>query len=244
MMLPTVESSLLYCAAVVFFAATAHGLTGFGSALIAMPLLLLRLDIRTAAPLVALLTLTVNLAFLFRFRGALDPRRALPLLGGAAAGVPPGILFLRRGNPRLLEIALGIVLTSYSLHALFIRRRIQPVGGRGGFFLGTLSGILGGAINTAGPPAVVYTASQPWSKEEIHVTLQLYFFLAGLMIAAGHYLSGLTTGAVFRQYALLLPALLPGCALGYALHTKVSQDLYRRLVYVLLAVLGVILLVR
>ncbi len=243
-MAPTVESSLLYSAAVVFFAATVHGLTGFGSALIAMPLLLLRLDIRTAAPLVALLTLTVNVAFLLRFRRALHPRGALPLLGGAAAGVPMGILFLRRGDPRLLEIALGTVLAAYSLHALFIRRRVQPVGSRGGLLLGTLSGFLGGAINTAGPPAVVYTASQPWSKEEVHVTLQFYFFLAGLMIAAGHYLSGLTTGGVFRQYTLLLPALLPGCALGYAFHTKVSQDLYRRLVYVLLAVLGATLLVR
>ena len=72
---PTAEASLLYCSAVVFFAATAHGLTGFGSALIAMPLLLLRLDIRTAAPLVALLTLTMNAAFIVRFREALDPRR-------------------------------------------------------------------------------------------------------------------------------------------------------------------------
>ena len=239
-----VEASLLYCSAVVFFAATAHGLTGFGSALIAMPLLLLRLDIGTAAPLVALLTLTVNVAFLFRFRAALDPGRIVHLLAGSVVGIPAGILFLRRGDPRLLEIVLGMILVAYALHALFGGRGVPKVRGRGAFLLGTVSGFLGGAINTAGPPAVVYAASQSWSKEEIHVTLQLYFILAGLIIAAGHFLSGLTTGAVIRQYTVLVPALLTGCDVGYALHTKVSQDLYRRLVYVLLAGLGILLLVR
>jgi len=93
-------------------------------------------------------------------------------------------------------------------------------------------------------PAVVYTASQPWTKEEVHVTLQFYFILAGALIASGHALSGLTTGQTVRSYVLLLPALVTGCAAGYALHRRVSQDLYRRLVYVLLLALGIMLLWR
>ena len=78
----------------------------------------------------------------------------------------------------------------------------------------------------------------------MHVTLQFYFILAGIMIASGHALSGLTTGQTVRSYVLLLPALVTGCAAGYALHRRVRRDLYRRLVHVLLLALGIMLLWR
>jgi uncharacterized membrane protein YfcA len=78
----------------------------------------------------------------------------------------------------------------------------------------------------------------------MHVTLQLYFLLAGVMIASGHAISGLTTGATLRMYGALLPACLAGCGAGYALHRRVSRDLYRRLVYLLLLALGILMLWR
>ena len=99
-------------------------------------------------------------------------------------------------------------------------------------------------MNVAGPPAVVYAASQEWPKEEVHVTLQFYFIVAGVMIAAGHALSGLTTPETLRWYGILLPPCLAGCGAGYALHRRVGGKLYRRLVYLLLFVLGILLLWR
>lgn len=94
-----------------------------------------------------------------------------------------------------------------------------------------------------GPPAVVYLSAQPWKKEEVHASLQLYFFLAGPMIVVFHLLSGLTTGLVIRWYVLLLPALVAGSAAGLALHRRVSGETYRKLVYLLLLVLGILILV-
>ncbi len=241
--MPDIYVTFLFASAVIFLAALTHGLTGFGSALVAMPLLVLLMDIRDVTPLVALLTLTINAIFLVGLRRALVAHRIMGLLGGAVLGVPPGILFLRYGNPRHLEIALGAVLILYALQAL-TGKTARAIGTRGALLLGVFSGFLGGVVNLAGPPAVVYTASQPWTKEEVHVTLQFYFILAGIMIASGHALSGLTTGQTVRSYVLLLPALVTGCAAGYALHRRVRRDLYRRLVHVLLLALGIMLLWR
>lgn len=241
--MPEIDATLLFASAVIFLAALTHGLTGFGSALVAMPLLVLVMDIRAATPLVALLTLTINAIFLVGLRRALVAHRIMGLMAGAVLGVPPGILFLRYGSPRLLEMALGAVLILYALLVL-TGKTARAIGGSGELLLGVLSGFLGGAVNVAGPPAVVFTASQPWTKEEVHVTLQFYFILTGAMIASGHALSGLTTGQTVRSYLLLLPALVTGCAAGYALHRRVSQALYRRLVYVLLLALGILLLWR
>lgn len=239
--MPPLDNSILLSVAVVFFAALTHGLAGFGAALVAMPLLLLFMDASSAAPLVALLTLTINAVFLASLRKSLVPGRIALLLTGAVAGIPLGVLFLRSGDPRLVEIGLGVVLIAYSMHAL-VAKTVKRVGRAGALILGLVSGLLGGAMNAAGPPAVVYAASQEWSKEEIHVTLQFYFILAGVMIAAGHALSGLTTFMTLRSYGILLPACLAGCGAGYALHRRVSRDLYRRAVYLLLLVLGILLL--
>jgi uncharacterized membrane protein YfcA len=236
---PTVLLSL----AVIFFASLTHGLAGFGAALVAMPLLALWMDIREATPLVALLTLTINAVFLAGLRKSLVAGRVYGLLAGAVAGVPLGIVFLRYGDPRLLEIVLGAILVLYALQALF-GKTAGRIGRGGALLLGAVSGFLGGAMNVAGPPAVVFAASQPWSKEEIHVSLQLYFIVAGVMITSGHAISGLTTAATLRMYGVLLPACLAGCGAGYALHRRVGRDLYRRLIYLLLLALGILMLWR
>ena len=64
------------------------------------------------------------------------------------------------------------------------------------------------------------------------------------MIVVFHLLLGLTTGPVVRWYLLLLPALVAGSAAGLALHRRVSGDVYRKLVCLLLLALGILLLVK
>ncbi len=242
--MPDIDPTLLLSLAAVFLAALTHGLAGFGYALVAMPLLVLWMDIRAAAPLVALLTVTTNALFLAGLRKSLVPGRIVRLLAGALLGVPLGILFLRHGDPGILGLTLGVVLIVYSLRALFVKRRPPGMGRQAAVLLGIVSGFLGGAINTGGPPAVIYITAQPWSKREIHATLQFYFILVGGLIVLGHALTGLTTAATLRMYGVLLPASLAGCAAGYALHRKVGQEAYHRLVYSLLLALGILMLWR
>ena len=67
----------------IFHAALVHGLAGFGAALVAMPLLSLVLSVKFVAPLVALLTLTVNLLLLLLGRKDVSLARVLPLAAGA-----------------------------------------------------------------------------------------------------------------------------------------------------------------
>jgi uncharacterized membrane protein YfcA len=242
--MPEISIALVMASAVIFAAAFVHGLSGFGSALVAMPLLALLLPIRTVAPLVALLTLTQNAWLLLLQRRSVSTGKIVPLIAGALAGIPFGVVFLAKVDEGIVTLALGVSLTAYALFSL-LRERPLPVSGNWwGAFMGLLSGCLGGAFNGGGPPAVVYLSAQPWKKEEVHASLQLYFFLAGPMIVVFHLLSGLTTGPVVRWYLLLLPALVAGSAAGLALHRRVSGDVYRKVVYLLLLALGILLLVK
>jgi uncharacterized membrane protein YfcA len=228
---------------ILFLAAAVHGLSGFGSALVAMPLLALYVDLRFSAPLVALSTVTINMLLLVPHRRKLSIGRVLPLLAGAAAGVPLGVIFLRTADETITRTALGVFLLLYGGASLWTRGAV-PILSRGwGYVFGVFSGCLGGAFNTGGPPAVVYISSQRWEKEEVHAALQLYFMIVGLLVAASHAVAGLTTPAVLQGYVYSLPALLAGCAVGYGLHRRVGAETFRRIVFAMILLLGVLLLI-
>lgn len=230
-------------AAITFLAAFVQGVTGFGSALVAMPLVALLLGVQSASPLVALLSLATNLALLVPARRRLPWRRVAPLLAGSLAGIPFGVLFLARADPRLARAALGAALVASGL--LLLRLRRLPTGGDGaGAALGTgaVAGLLGGAFNASGPPAILYAASRPWAKEETHAVLQLYFLSSNVVIVAAHALAGLTTGDVVLTAAAALPALAAGAVAGWAVHCRVSEERFRRLVQLALVAAGAALL--
>ncbi|MCS7281859.1 MAG: sulfite exporter TauE/SafE family protein [Anaerolineae bacterium] len=101
-----------------FIAALVQSMTGFGSGIIPMAILPTWLHIRTAVPMVALLTATVDLGMLVRHRAAVRVRAVLPLAGGMILGIPLGILFVRRMEERWVLGGLGAVVVLYALYSL------------------------------------------------------------------------------------------------------------------------------
>ncbi len=65
-------SIVVWIVAIVFVAAVLQSLTGFGFALVVMPLVTLVIDLKTAAPLIALAGLTAYTVNLIRFHRAVD----------------------------------------------------------------------------------------------------------------------------------------------------------------------------
>ena len=77
-----------------FVAAFVQGVSGFGFALVAMPILSGLTSIQTAAPLVALTTLTNNLLLCLYYRQSFDRNVVKNLLLGSVLGIPIGFLAL------------------------------------------------------------------------------------------------------------------------------------------------------
>jgi uncharacterized membrane protein YfcA len=83
---------------VVFSASFVQTLTGFGFALMVMPLITLMLGLRTAAPLVALAGLTLYTINLLRHRAAFNVKEVVPMGVAAALGVPVGVWVLANAD--------------------------------------------------------------------------------------------------------------------------------------------------
>jgi uncharacterized membrane protein YfcA len=232
-----VETYLWTCLT-VFLAGFIQGLSGFGSVLLALPLLAVILDIKTVIPVAALYGLSIALVLLVQLREHLEWRKVWPLLLGAALGVPIGVFFLKKLDRDTIQYILGIILISYSLYSLFFRTLGSGIGERWGYVFGFLAGCLGGALGASGPPVIVYTSLQSWSKDKIKVTLQGFFVIAGLMVIFGHAISGVTTAVVLRLFGISVPAMVLGTYVGSYFYGMIEEQWYRRMVFILLALLG------
>jgi hypothetical protein len=224
--------------AVTFLAGFIQGLSGFGSVLLSLPLLILFLDVRTAIPLVALVALALTVLLLIQLREHLDWKKVYPLLAGTLFGVPVGVFLLKHLDTNLIQLVLGTVLVGYALYGLTSRLSLKGIRTRWAYLYGFLAGCLGGALSASGPPVIIYTSLQPWSKDQIKVTLQGYFLASGLIVVLFQAASGLTTWPVMKLFALSLPAVIIGTLVGSHFYGMVREEGYRKIILILLGCLG------
>ena len=223
---------------IVFFAGFTQGLSGFGSILLSLPLLALFLEIKAVIPLVALFGLSITIVLLVQLWHHLDWKKILPLFLGALPGIPVGVFFLKKLDKEPIQWFLGIVLVSYSLYSLFIGSPKKGIKQAWVYLFGFFSGCLGGALSAAGPPVIVYTSLQPWSKDTIKATLQGFFLVSGIVVVFSHAMSGVTTAAVLRLFLTSLPLLVAGTYAGSRFYGRINEHDYKRIMLILLAFLG------
>jgi len=224
---------------IIFLAIFTQSLTGFGLALVSMPLLTVILGIQTAAPLVALIGLVTELVLLIYFRQALNLQVVWRLALASVVGVPLGVLVLQRVDESLVLAFLGLVVAGYALYALMNFRlpAVQQVGWAYG--AGFLAGILGGAYNTSGPPVIIYGHCRGWSPAAFKGNLQGFFLLNTVVILISHFLAANFTPLVWQYGLVALPAAALGIVAGLGLDKRINPLTFRKIVLVALLLLGV-----
>jgi uncharacterized membrane protein YfcA len=229
---------------ILFLGGFTQGLSGFGGVLLSVPLLALVLDIKMVIPIAAVAGLVMTLLLFIQLRGYFQWKKLFPLVAGALPGVPFGVLFLKHVDKSVIQWILGTTLTAYALYGLVVRSRGRGLDVKWGFPFGFLAGGLGGAVGASGPPVIVYTSLQSWSKDEIKITLQGFYVISGAVVVLAHALNGLTTWPVLRFSGVALPWLLLGTYAGSRFYGFLGEDTYRRVVLVLLGLLGLFMIFR
>ncbi len=235
--------SLLFTIGILFVSTFIRSATGFGDALLAMPLLVLTVGLQTATPLVAFVASTISLTILVREWRTLELRGMWRLIFSTFIGIPLGLVLLNFAPEKLAKAILGTLLILYGLYGLsgltLPQIRDEKLAGIFGF----IAGVLGGAYNTNGPPIVIYGTLRRWSPDYFRVNLQGYFFLTNWLIIVGHGLAGLWTSQVLQLYVYSLPAVVTGILIGEMVNKRIPKAMFSRLVYILLVVIGVLFVV-
>jgi uncharacterized membrane protein YfcA len=228
-------------AAILFIATLVSATFGFGSALVAMPLLTVVLGLKTATPLFALVAPTISAVILATQWRQVDFAATWRLVAATLLGIPVGVLGLRLLPSVWIIHAIGALLILYGFYRLSGATLPKVVSPWWALPFGWLAGVLGGAYNTNGPPVVVYGNMRRWLPDQFRASMQGYFFPTGLGILASHGLGGLWTGHIFQLYGFAFPGVLVAIGLGSWLNQRLSVERFQQWLSLLLILLGIVL---
>ncbi len=240
------HGTTVYVLIVIFIATLIRSVFGFGEALIAVPLLALRLPVNVAAPLAVLVSITVAAVIVVQDWQKIHLRSTGWLVLPTLFGIPLGLLLLTSGNSRLVKGALAVVIMAFSMYALIGRKPPELHSDSRLWLLvfGFLAGVLGGAYGMNGPPLAIYGAMRRWSAQHFRATLQGYFLPASMIGMAGYWLAGLWVPAVTHYYLMSLPLTLAAILLGRSINRRLHGYAFLKYVHVGLVVIGAVLLLQ
>ncbi len=237
----------LWCAVALAGGYAVRGAAGFGSGVIAAPLLAFVLPLSTVAPVITILGLLVSTRQAVKDWFLIDWRRLAIFIPGSIAGVGLGVLAFKAADPAALARWLGAYVLLYALYSMFGERLIgrtlpmprwvaHPVA-----VIGALVATLFGGL--AGPIYVTYLDAQKLSKSVFRVTVSTTLLVLGLLRSAAYLASG-----VFRaqDFVLIGGALIPvaiGTLIGDRLHDRMDPASFRRGIGLLLVASGIGLMI-
>jgi len=219
-----------------------QGVTGFGFGLLAIPLLSLLIDIKTAVPLCSLLGILITAFLSLRLRKHIDRRKILPLLLGCIPGVAVGTLVLKKTPTKLLSVLMGVMLFAYALYRLTSKQQPRSIDSRWAYVAGFFSGAISSAFSAGGPPTIIYTSLRGWDKNEIKATLSGFFLAGGLVVITAHAITGLTTSLVLHYFLLSAPVVTGGVYIGSLLYDRIDTGGYLKLLQCLLLAMGILMI--
>jgi uncharacterized membrane protein YfcA len=223
---------------------TFRGVTGFGSGLIAIPLLTLAMPLTFVVPCINVLDVAASLVHSWRHREHTRWRELLPLLPFTALGVLLALLVLKSVHPDVLAHFLGVFILGFAVYNLVGPEIHKHFSRRWAALAGSLGGLIGTLFGTGGPLYVIYFQLRGLPKSMFRSTIATLFLLDGSMRFTGYVISGLYNRDKLIWIALAFPVMIIGLIVGGRIHTGITQRQFQRAIAVLLTISGIALILK
>lgn len=230
-------------AAILVVAYFIRGITGFGSGLIAVPLLALFSPLTFVVPLILLLDFTASIVIGGVNRQHVRWRELLILIPLGVIGVGVGTHLLVNMPQTPMLIALAIFVFLFAVKSMLNIHGDKPISQAWAVPAALTGGTVGALFGTGGPPYVIYLSHRIHHKSELRATLSALFFTEGLTRIISFLVVGLLMSReVWIAYFAGLPIVFGVLYFGSRVHHGLSAAHMARLVGGLLLVVSVSLL--
>jgi uncharacterized protein len=216
-------------------AGLARGFSGFGAALIFVPIATRLLGPQIAAPLLLLTDGFVAAPLVFTTWSLARKNEVFLMSMGALVGIPLGTVILSYADPLLLRWAI-VVIVVVMLGLLVSGWRYSGTPHRSlTTAVGAFSGVLSGISQIGGPPVVAYLLGSKGSVASLRASTILYFAIASMITLASYLIGGLITRQIVLVALALLPFYSAGLWAGSRMFGKASDQFFRRICFALIA---------
>jgi len=227
-------------AAVALIAGVVRGFSGFGSALIYMPLIASIYDPRTAAVTIILIDLVSSAPFTVPELRRCIWNEVMTIWTVSLIGIPLGVWALLVLDPVPLRwFIAAFVLSALAVLVLGWRYRKAP-----GFTftaaVGLASGFGGGAVGIAAPPVIIYWLSRNVGAVTMRANMMVYLALMDITVIALYSYKGLFDVRMAALSILLGLPFIAGVAAGTLWFKGTSDLVYRRAAYLIIALAALV----
>jgi hypothetical protein len=229
--------------AVVFFAYLVRGIAGFGSALIAVPLLALVLPISLVVPLVVFLDYLGSASQGIKNKEHIVWRDIWPLLPFSLLGIVTSLYVMESIDPHILTLCLGGFIVLFAVYQL-LPLNFGHASRAAACPSGLLAGFVGTLFGTGGPFYVIYLNLRKHDKTSFRATMASIFLIDGAMRLIGYAAKGFYNLETFYYIICAIPVAGLGLYFGGRIHTVLGREAFVRLISVLLLGSGTALLMK
>ncbi len=244
-LLPAVTpSAWLGMSAAVGVAYVIFGLAGFGTALVAAPVLAYHLPVSQIVPLLALMDCSAAALNLLRDGHAADRAELRRLVPCLLAGSLAGTALLLNVQADLLPLLLGIFVVAYSLWTLAGKRPAAQFTPRAAVPFGLVGGVFSAMFGSGGFLYAIYLAGR-LDKNAMRVTQSTLIGISTLTRLVLFFAAGVFAGAALIKLAVALaPAMVAGLWAGRRITLRLSREQFLRAVNVVVLASGLALIAR
>lgn len=220
-------------------------IAGFGTALVAGPLLIHFMPLSRIIPLLVMLDFLAAFSHLLPSRQSIVRAELLRLVPCMAIGCTLGVVFLLNLKSDLLLLLMGLFLIGYSIYSLAIKVRPTQLSAGWSIPMGTVGGLFGALFGSGGFLYAIYLNGRLTDKSQARATQNALISCSTIVRLSLFVITG-----VYAQLSLLvmavclLPAMLVGSWIGRRLMMRLSREMFVRLVTWLVLISGITLVGR
>ena len=232
-------------AAIAFLGALIFGVTGFGAALVTIPLATHLVPLKFALALFVLADLAAALSV-----GLENPKNAVraewtrlvPMIFvGSALGVTLLVNLPRAAG----MVLLGLFVLGYAVFTLLPHARLRIISPAWAWVAGVSGGITSTVFGAGGPPYAIYLSQRGLTREQFRATLGFATMTSISLRLIAFALTGLLLDAeVWLKAVAVVPACLLGIWVARKIFLRLSRDALMRAVALLLLASGTSLIFR
>lgn len=226
---------------IALLAGLAQGVCGFGAGILMMMVLPLFFSISRAAAISGVVSLTLTLLMILRYRKHVSVKKVIAPLIVYALSSALAISFSSRVDQQLLKRIFGgflIVLTAY--HFLLSKKQPKawslPVCVAAWAFSGACSGL----FSVGGPLMVLYYLAHTDSKEEFLGTTEMLFFVNLVLSAYLRVKGGILTSELLPLIGLGIVCMMAGLYIANRIIDRIDGARLKNIVYIGVGISGII----
>ena len=240
----TITLALILCS--VFFGGIVKGSVGIGMSMFSVPLIAFILPPTKAMMLLCFPVIVTNFIQMDIKRG-ISNSRFFPMFITLFLGILIGGKLILSLNLKTISIIIAltiIIFTSFNFLGLnlnWLKPKYEKIMS---IFIGFFSGILGGVSTFYAPPIITFLVSLNLTKENFIRTTATMYFLASIPLYSSLIFHGLGNFYdLLVSLIITVPALL-GQYLGTKIRVRLSNELFRKTILVILIIIGFSLLIK